>query len=310
MNTPSNAMPESPLGSQGIPPPTISAPRRMYWSVRRELWESRSIFIAPLAVAAVFLFGFLISTIHQPGRMRAALAYKPVNQQQFLHQPYNMAALLIMGTAFIVGVFYTLDALQGERRDRSILFWKSLPVSDLTTVLSKASIPIVVLPLLSFAITVATQLIMLLLSTAVLLASGRSVATLWTHLPLFQMSLMLLYHLLAVHGLWYAPIYGWLLLVSAWARRAAVLWAALPLLAIGAVEKIALNSSHFAALLANRLSGGAEGAAFTAEGVSMDPMMHIHPGHFLISPGLWAGLAFTVLCVAAAVRLRRNRDPI
>ena len=58
-----------------------------------------------------------------------------------------------MGTAFIVGIFYSLDALHGERRDRSILFWKSMPVSDLTTVLSKASIPLVVLPLLSFAIS-------------------------------------------------------------------------------------------------------------------------------------------------------------
>ena len=62
-----------------------------------------------------------------------------------------------MGTTFIVGIFYCLDALYGERRDRSILFWKSLPVSDLTTVLSKASIPLVVLPLLAFAITVVTQ---------------------------------------------------------------------------------------------------------------------------------------------------------
>ena len=104
-----------------------------------------------------------------------------------------------MATTFIVGIFYCLDALHGERRDRSILFWKSLPVSDLTTVLSKASIPLVVLPLLTFAITVATQWIMLLLSSAVLLASGLSVATLWTQLPLFQMSLMLLYHLVTVH---------------------------------------------------------------------------------------------------------------
>ncbi len=106
-------------------------------------------------------------------------------------------------------MFYCLDALHGERRDRSILFWKSLPVSDLTTVLSKASIPLVVLPLLAFAITVVTQCIMLLLSSAVLLASGLSVATLWTQLSLFQMSLMLLYHLVTVHALWHAPIY-WL----------------------------------------------------------------------------------------------------
>ena len=90
--------------------------------------------------------------------MRAALALDPAQQHDTIEQPYDVAALLLMVTAFIVAVFYCLDALHGERRDRSILFWKSLPVSDLTTVLSKASIPLVVLPLIIFAITVAPQL--------------------------------------------------------------------------------------------------------------------------------------------------------
>jgi ABC-2 type transport system permease protein len=214
-----------------------------------------------------------------------------------------------MFTTFVVAVFYCLDALHGERRDRSILFWKSLPVSDLTTVLSKASIPLVVLPLLTFAITAATQWIMLLLSTAALLASGRSVATLWTQLPLFQMWLGLLYHLVTVHALWYAPIYGWLLLVSAWARRAAFLWAGLPLLAIGITEKIAFNTSHFAAMLQNRMGGGAE-AVTTPGGSPMDPMTHLTPDQFLSSPGLWIGLVAFAAFVAAAVRLRRYQGPI
>jgi ABC-2 type transport system permease protein len=310
MNTQSNAIPESSLKSQAMAPPVISAARLMYWSVRRELWESRSIYIAPLSVAALILFGFLISTIHLPDTMRAALALGPVEQHELLEQPYNFAALLIMFTTFIVGLFYSLDALHGERRDRSILFWKSLPVSDLTTVLSKASIPLVVLPLLTFAITVVTHLIMLLLSTAVLLGNGLNVATLWTQLPLFQMSLGLLYHLLGVHALWYAPIYGWLLLVSGWARRAAVLWAALPLLAISLVEKIAFNTSHFAAMLGHRLSGGTEGAAFAAGSVSMDPLAHINPDKFLDSLALWVGLAIAAALLAAAVRLRRVQGPI
>ena len=264
MNTPSNAMPESPLDSQAIAPAAMSATRPLYWSVRRELWENRSIYIAPLAVAAVVLFGFLISTIGLPAacatrRRSTRRSSEPCSQSRT-----TSLRLLIMVTAFIVGMFYCLDALHGERRDRSILFWKSLPVSDLTTVLSKASIPLVVLPLLTFAIAVATQLIMLLLSTAVLLVSGLSAATLWTQLPLFQMSLVLLYGL-TVHALWYAPIYGWLLLVSAWARRAPFLWAVLPLLAIGVVEKIAFNTSHFASMLKYRLMGcAAEAFAFTA----------------------------------------------
>src|SRR5579864_7071220 len=145
MNTQSNAMPDSSIDSQAMSAVAISQTRPFYWSVRRELWENRSIYIAPLAVAVAFLFGFLISMVHLPDKMRAALALDPMQQREIIERPYNMAALLLMGTYLFVAAFYCLDALQGERRDRSILFWKSLPVSDLTTVLSKASSPFVIL---------------------------------------------------------------------------------------------------------------------------------------------------------------------
>ena len=85
--------------------------------------------------------------------MRAASALDPAEQPAALAMPYSIAATLIIVTTLIVGGFYCLDALHGERRDRSILFWKSLPVSDLTTVLSKMTIPLVVLPLVAFAIS-------------------------------------------------------------------------------------------------------------------------------------------------------------
>ena len=281
--------------SQVVTPPVISAPRRLYWCVQRELWESRSIYLAPLFVAAVFLFGFLISEFARPHE---------------IEKSFDFVAAAIMATTFVVAIFYCLDALNSERRDRSILFWKSLPVSDLTTVLSKASIPLVVLPLLTFAITIITQSIMLLIRTAVLLSGGLSVTALWSHLPLFDMSLGLLYHLLAIHSLFYAPIFGWLLLVSAWARRAAFLWAALPLFAIGVVEKISFNTSHFAGMLMNRIGGGAQAAPATASGMSMNLMPAGGPGQFLVSPGLWIGLAVAAAFLGAAVRLRRKREPI
>jgi ABC-2 type transport system permease protein len=308
MNTQSDAIRESPLESPAIA--VISPSRRMYWSVRRELWENRSLYIAPIAVAALFIVGYLISTIRLVSKIHAGLALNPLQQQEALERPYNFAAVFIMGTTFIVAVFYCLDALHGERRDRSILFWKSLPVSDLTTVLSKATIPLVVLPLLTFAITVVTQWIMLLLSSVILLASGLSVATLWSHLPLFQMSVMLLYHLLAFHSLWFAPLFGWLLLVSAWARRVPFLWAVLPPIAIAVVEKIAFNTSHFASMLARRFSGGGQSAGFTPGEMSMVPLTQLGLGKFLVSPGLWAGLLVAAAFLAAAAQLRRSREPI
>ena len=132
------------------------AAQPLYWSVRRELWENRSIYIAPLAVAALGLSGFVFTLIHPPKSKDMGLAaINPSFDPTGLAMPYSHAAMLLLLTAFIVVFFYCLDALYGERRDRSILFWKSLPVSDLTTVLAKASMPLAVLPLTVFAITIA-----------------------------------------------------------------------------------------------------------------------------------------------------------
>jgi len=278
----------------------------VYWSLRRELWESRSIYLAPLGVAALFLLGFAISTIGLPARTRAALAAVRMHQQDMITQPYNLVALLIMATAFLVALLYCVDALQSERRDRSILFWKSMPVSNFTTVLAKAIVPIIVLPLITFAVTFVTQALMLLLSSAVLLANGMSLAPLWSNVSFFSLSLGLFFHLVAIHGLFYAPIFGWLLLVSAWARRVAFLWALLPPLAIAAFEKIVFHTSHLATTLSSRISGNATGNPK----MSMDQLMPFTPGEFLLSPTLWTGLAFTAVCVVLAARLRRNREPI
>jgi ABC-2 type transport system permease protein len=310
MNTRSDVMRESSLESPAIAPDTIPAAQRIYWSVRRELWESRSLYIAPLAVAALLLLGVLISTIHLPATMRALSGRDPAHQRAAIATHYDMVAGLMMLTAMIVGAFYCLEALHSERRDRSILFWKSLPVSDLTTVLSKASVAILGLPLLTFALTFATQLMMLLLSSAVLRANGLNVAALWAQLSFFQMSAGLLYHLVTIHALWHAPLYSWLLMVSAWARRMAFLWATLPLIAIGFLEKIAFNTSHFANLLEYRLSGGGVEAITLPGRFPMDPMTHFTPGAFLSSPGLWGGLVFAAVCLAIAVRLRRYRGPL
>ncbi|MGA2729829.1 MAG: ABC transporter permease [Terracidiphilus sp.] len=310
MSSQSNVMPESTLRSQGIAAAAIPAARLMYWSVRRELWENRAIYVAPVAVACVFLFGFSISILHVLVEMHAAPWLDVMQQRELFGQPYEFAEDLIMGTALLVGLFYSIDALYGERRDRSILFWKSAPVSDLITVLSKAAIPILVLPLLTFAITVLTQWMMLVISSVVLLGSGQNVAILWSRVGIFHRWPMLLFHFVCIHGLWQSPIYAWLLLVSVWARRAPILWAALPPLTIGIVEKVAFNTTYFGSMIGNRFTGGSEGIAIMERGRAMDPMMMFAPLRFFFNPGLWIGLAFTAAFLTAAVRLRRYRGPI
>jgi ABC-2 type transport system permease protein len=214
---------------------------------------------------------------------------------------------VLVAAAFVIGAFYCLDALHGERRDRSILFWKSLPVSDLTTVLSKASIPLVILPLITFAIVIATQLIMLLLSSAAMLVSGLSATT--PAPSLLQQPLILLYSLVVI-ALWHAPIYGWLLLVSSWARRAVFLWAVLPVIAVSILERIAFSTSYFPKMIGHRLVGfRSEAFAGNTHDV-IDSVTQLTPGNFLSAPGLWIGLAVTAAFLAAAVRMRRYREPI
>jgi ABC-2 type transport system permease protein len=287
----------------------------MYWSVRRELWEHRSIYMAPLIAGGVVTLGTLISLIWLPHSMQEYAALGPIRERVMLAMPYAHIELLINFTAFVVGVFYCLDALHGERRDRSILFWKSLPVSDATTVLSKASIPLVVLPLLILPMIVILQVFILLASSVVLMASRVGASALWTRLPFFQIELVLVYGLI-VQALWHAPLYAWLLLLSGWAKRATFLWAVLPLAAIAAFERIAFRTTYFGSLIKYRLIGFAsEAFNFTMpDGTPVDghfiPVSQLTPGRFLSSPGLWVGLVFAAIFLAAAVRSRRYREPI
>ncbi len=307
MNT--QSMSDSRVTPQVMAPAAVSWSQSFYWSVRRELWENRSIYLAPLTVAGLFLIGFTINLIRLRQKFQSTLAAAEQHPHDLLTTRYELAAALIMGTALIVGIFYSLDALYGERRDRSILFWKSLPISDLTAVLSKVAVPLVILPLVSFVITITTQFFMLLISTVVLAGSGVNMGNLWTEASFFKVSLIILYHLLTVHGLWYAPLYGWFFMVSAWASRAPFIWAFLPPFVISMVEKITFGTPHFASFLLSRLAGPPAPVSM-APGVHMDIMAELIPVNFFSQPGLWTGLLVAAIFVAIAIRLRRYRGPI
>ena len=308
MSTQPSAFSESSLQSRRVAAEIVPAVRLTYWSIRRELCENRAIFIAPVAVACVFLLGFSLSAVLVLARLHPAPWLDAAQTSEVLHQPYEYAENLIIGTTLIVALFYSVDALYSERRDRSILFWKSLPVSDLATVLCKASIPIVILPILAVSIAIIMECMMMVISTGTQLIRGQAVWVFWSRLPIFAMWPGLLFHFLCVHGLWQAPIYGWLLMVSAWARRAPILWAALPPLAIGFGEKAAFNSTHFGDLIGSRFTGGPEGTAIMAHSAAASSMM-ASEARFFISPGLWVGFVVTAAFLTAAVRLRRYSGP-
>ena len=296
-----------------LPDTAPAAPARtrpLYWSVRRELWENRWIYLAPPVVAAFAVVALVIHALTMPSHMPGILGNDPASTGSAA-VIYTVATILMLMTALVLGAFYCVEALSGERRDRSILFWKSLPVSDRTTVLAKAAIPLVVLPLITFAVIVAMHVALLLLSVAALLVQGESAAPLWGELQLWRMWPSLLYGI-AVMTLWDAPVYAFLLLVSGWARRTAALWAVLPLLAIGVLEKLTFDTLRVQDLALWRVFGWhtlAYAPHTTPHTLPFDPLSPLTPGRLLSSPGLWIGLALAAAFLAAAVRLRRRREP-
>jgi ABC-2 type transport system permease protein len=286
--------------------------RPFYWSVRRELWENRAVHIAPLIAGGVVLLGVLISVVHPlhvgPG-VRTSGPHAGGHAIMPPEAPYAFAAFVAYVTAFVVGIFYSLGALHGERRDRSILFWKSLPVSDATAVFAKAFVPLVILPLITFVVTAATQIVIFVIGAAASAVHGSPSD--WVQVPLAQILGSELYQMVATIP-WYAPLWAWLLMVSAWARKMTFLWGAGPPLAACVVEQLAFGTSHLWTLLLHRL-GDVSSEAFdlpshNVHGIDMTPQMD--PIKFLSSPDLWIGLAFAAVFLTAAVWLRRRQEPI
>lgn len=301
-------------------PDVLSERRLLQWSVRRELWEHRAIWVAPAVIAAVALFGTALSALWLPAALRRVAAgdAKVVGA---LISPYAFIAFSVLMTGMIVALFYASSALQSERRDRSLLFWKSLPVSDRTTVLAKIAVPMLVTPVVIFALVIATQLLLLAWSSLVVAASGLAPSALWRHLDLRLMWVVLPYGLI-VNALWQAPLYAWLLLVSAWARRVPILWALAPFVilamleaTIGAAIKAAgggARTTPISDFVGNRLLGGLA-EAFSVDGragKAIDRVGQLNPLRTFTSPDLWGGLIAAALLLAAAIWLRRRREPL
>jgi ABC-2 type transport system permease protein len=267
--------------------------------------------MAPAIAAGALLAAFAIGARHLPSVVMIGGSGEGDPRGPGLAAPYEIAAVLITLVSVVVSVVYCLGALQAERRDRSILFWKSLPVSDLITVLSKALVPLVVIPVAALGVILATEAAMLLWSTALIALKGLNPAPLWSKVTELQTSLVVPYGVAAL-ALWNAPLFAWLLLVSGWAKRATFLWAFLAPFGACILEKIAFGTSHLFHILGQRLSGGMSAAFRYSEGDpnSFDSNLHPDPVGFLSNPALWIGLALAAAFLAATVWLRRYREPI
>ncbi|MCR6495973.1 hypothetical protein LJB71_06900 [Thermomonas sp. S9] len=228
----------------------------------------------------------------------------------------------LLALGFVV-FFYCLGSLYDERKNRSVLFWKSLPVSDRDTVLAKAASALLVAPALAVAVGIACMVAFLLvLSVFVLLHHGNPLTLLWSPGNLLA-NAGLAIAAIPVYALWALPSAGWLMLCSAWARSKPFLWAImLPVFAgvfiswFDLLHLFDLQSSWFWKHVVAHLLGG----VFPGSWFGVTDLGIFKDGHFghmaalrtmyatLATPQLWIGVAAGVVMITASIRLRRWRD--
>ena len=321
------------------------------WLLRREFWEHKgSMFWAPLIVGSllVVLLGCTITF----GIMQHGIpAHVTVNGHTLDHARLDqilpeetklMVAKIATGMylgasaplfAILTGVvfFYCLGALYDERRDRSILFWKSLPVSDPMTVVSKAVMAMVVAPAITLVLAIVASLALLFVACTALSTQGLNLFTSLLASSDLYLSPLRLAALLPVYVVWALPTVGWLMLVSSWAKSKPFLWAVgVPVVALVIIKWInaalenfsgqTLLLAHYASDVVARILGGiVPGIWFTFQ-PGLQSAMHPATDGFdmsgvvtqsylsLAGTDAWIGVAMGVAMLVAAVRMRRWRD--
>lgn len=276
--------------------------------LRREFWEHRYLWRVPLVFVGLLLL--LAAFVHadadeMPYRVQAVLS----TLLQFL-----LATVLFLIVVAVLA-YYTLDCLHAERKDRSILFWKSLPVSDGLTVASKFLVALLVVPLGALALALLGHLLFSAILAVRAAFGSLPLAPAWDTLEwLRNVALMLVLLLLAM--LWYAPVIAASLLVSGWARKP-FLWATLPPLMVLILEPIFFRSSHFWHFLLYRGEGIwdvlARGIRLPKEdavphSVASALFENLHWGAAFGSPDLWLGVLLALALLYGAARLRRYHD--
>jgi len=324
----------------------------MKWLLRREFWEYKgSMLWAPLAVAAVLVLligGALVygladhhipsritingHTVEQGGYAVKMSAETASRIAQMASSMYLGLSLPLFGLLTAVVFSYCLGTLHDERRDRSILFWKSLPVSDEMTVLSKVATALLVAPLITIALATLVSLILLFVGCVGLAVNGTDLFGALLSSPDLYLSPLRVLALLPVYIVWALPTVGWLLLVSSWARAKPIMWAVgAPLVGLLVVKWVSLamenlsgsplNLTHHAQdLVARILTGIVPGIWFTYDGHGLPRDLApggggidlgglvAHSYASLAGADAWIGALLGAAMLYGAIRLRRYRD--
>ncbi|HTC17012.1 MAG TPA: hypothetical protein VK695_14525 [Steroidobacteraceae bacterium] len=297
--------------------------------VRREFWEHRYLWLAPLATQVLLLLlCAVLGHWHADSRGNFQIDMSSDGGEVIGAHEGKVAAATVVQTVltiplYVVTLFlisyYVLDCLYAERRDRSILFWKSLPVSDGLTVTSKALTALVIVPFGVFALALVGHLLFYAIYS-LRVATGSSPPVLsWDTLEWLRTEVVVfLTVLLAV--LWYAPVATALMLVSAWVRKSPFLWVTVPPVLALVLEAILhgiyrqpLYLHDFIAYRSRHIWQVLElphARVFTANGLHPvgSLLQALNFGGAFADRDLWLGVVAALVMLFVATRLRRYHD--
>jgi ABC-2 type transport system permease protein len=275
------------------------------WLVRREFWENRAIWILPAVIAGLMVIASAVGHVE----ISAAEAGSPGAAALFFYA----TGMVFFSAMYLYVFWYLLDCLHADRKDRSILFWKSMPISDTATVLSKAAVAMVALPAVYF---VASDLALLLMAAILSVRSQVPLGGLLWQPALWLSQQAVWIYLCVTSAIWYLPIVGWLMLVSAWAKRAVILYSVLLPLGILLAERLLFGTHEAALILMSRISGYKDVALkyppsfhwSFGRGESVSSVLTLlDPQGFARSPAVWIGVAVGAAFIVGAIELRKRR---
>ena len=297
--------------------------------VRREYWEHRRAILKTPIVIAVFFAGIMILAVITGDHLISVNSGsefsifdalpKAVDGFEKLdaHEQEKAIQIGLYGPRMLFGFvmlfvcfYYALASLHDERKDRSILFWKSLPTSDTATVLSKFVAISLLTPILYFLVTAGFQLFILLYATVVAWFGGSLGITIWTSSNLFEVLFNSLFSMLAA-SLWLSPIWCWSIFASSWAKKTAFLWVALPIFLITIAEGWIFHSNHFIELVGKRVAGGfviLNSNLNNLTGTELFEGNYIEWYSIFGHMEFWGGLIVSGVFLAGAIYIRRFRD--
>ncbi|MGB9429190.1 MAG: hypothetical protein WCC11_04835 [Gammaproteobacteria bacterium] len=307
---------------------------RPYWALaKREVWEHKSFWIVPIVIACLSV----LFSLYGGGALIVATHQSLVNvDMSDLTGPDSRTAVYIflLAAAGIFNIvmlfmvwFYLMDSLYGDRKDRSILFWRSMPISDTTTVLSKLFTGMVTAPALMFVLVIITEIIIGIIFIIAAAFSGINLLTAVFHPGIIILAWITLAFALIQQSLWLMPYWGWFLLCSAWAKKLPFAWTVLIPLGAMLAEVIVFRTHYLSNAIIGHIGRGVIlVSGYSSHGMQVGlpsnlgehnygaPNAHFlnlaSVAHMFVLPEMWIGVGIGIIFILGAIWLRRNRSEI